>query len=210
VSRLALVAVAAAAVAVAIVASPGCFDEEHHTQAAACDTALRCYFGDDAAHQLGALKKGNDLVFSGLQDPSLFKAAYGPTGSCWNGDLALAHSCEERCRALLWQDCFVPYSVAAGADPETATPFCQDACNFPEACIQDEQGNSSVCPAGVPGNDDFVDSHCELDADLPPNPTINTGCCAFTSPLTGSLPQDGCKYTYEEDSSKVVTGPPEP
>ncbi len=174
----------------AAVGAVTCAQVENHKQPEACKVALECYFGTSRTTDLSQIDAGPGDSFEGLKDHQLFKAAYGENGSCWNADLDLAHACEERCRALLAQDCAAPYT---GTD----TPFCADrACDFSVACIQ--QGNSfSSCPA----SETFPKGKCLL-FDAGPDDAVSIGCCADER---GNPPADNCRYRYQESPDGTFT-----
>jgi hypothetical protein len=168
------------AIVALLAAGAGCVKSEKGKPAEACLAAVACYFGEDAdpQHHLG-------LVLKGLGAEDVFRSTYGKDGSCWIGDDAeLRHSCEDRCRGLLWQDCHQPYVDDVQHPGE---PFCKDtvdggtelvACHFPEECS--DNGSRSVCPAPTtcsapPKADDAKES--------------TFGCCV---PPDGGV--DGCAY----------------
>src|SRR4051812_2145365 len=127
---------AAALVVCLVSAGAACVKTDQGKPAEACLAAVACYFGDDAnpQHHLG-------LVLKGLGNEQLFRNTFGKDGTCWQGDdAALRHSCEDRCRGLLWQACHAPYVPDKSPPGE---PFCKDtvdggtelvACHFPEEC----------------------------------------------------------------------------
>lgn len=200
----------------ALVGFPGasCDTPATFAQHEACTLAVSCYFTG-----AGAATLVNDPVFAGFfpeGDASLVIETYGEEGSCWRGDEALAASCADRCKGLLWQDCATPYRLtcvdAAGvATPELCTtdtsladcgagscpsrPFCAEACNVANAlpCSFDDYRTND---ANVRQEGDPIFSSCpsegECNAVKPPlvgneKPEQQFGCCD----LPGHVDADG-------------------
>ena len=198
-AQLGFVAIVVAVVAVvSTFATMSACPPAPHAQPPACAAAIGCYFGTDAAHDLGA-------KIPGLANRELFLSTYGENGSCWTGDDALAHACEDRCRGLLVQGCVVSYNDDGG------TPFCDPeiACSleFAEEC-QDRGDAQSTCPstttpvagpdggpAHFPDGGGIKFEPLPCSAPGPANGHFGFGCCLED----GIDPVDGgCPYTYQD------------
>jgi hypothetical protein len=176
-----------AAVAVLVVACPPA--NATVDPAAACLAVIDCYFTPNASVDEAAL---HTAIPEFGDDPQLFINTYGTNGQCWSGGPALAHSCEDRCRGLLSQDC-----VRSFAGPGAA-PICPQACRFPEECtITAANGVATqpVCPATNQTkvvNRKTVDVPEPCTAPAPKQGQISFGCCLGP----GSSPVVDCQYTY--------------
>ncbi|HEY4221098.1 MAG TPA: hypothetical protein VGO62_07140 [Myxococcota bacterium] len=168
---------------------------------AACRAAVQCYFGNDPDHQLGTVLRGLGTPFGNEHAVDIYVATYGQGGSCWadREDTALMHSCEDRCRALLWTDCSQGYIFPTA-------PFCSDTkvaepggdrgrgadgtvlpCQFAMECRRDVSGGATACPD-------------PLDSCTAPTPDAGQldrfGCCDIDQ----GFPDGGCAYAHVDDN----------
>lgn len=136
-ARFARLSTAVLGAAIALAAgAQSCIEEpQRFQQSKACQDVLECYFGDPEAGKSLRVVPG----FGGLfpEDIDLVQQTYGPTGTCWKGEVGLATSCTDRCKGLLWQDCAQSYRRICESNPATPCLVNED-CGAGDQCIAQE------------------------------------------------------------------------